>query len=331
MSGPLTAESTLVVVASKTHVISVVPDGKEMSFFSIAYNLVSPTKLMRTDEPSIFWSVTTETFEAAPAKILPLVARFGSINDVVVVAVKQTKNGTYFWGMPIDELIGWKPPKSATDVVAEDLLFSLYKLPHSDLKEVVELENTTTHPQLKAMLDKLLSHCPTFKAAKIKSASEMAARQSWGYVRMIKAALLAGEDLERKAAAAKGKAAKDKGESAGGGNDAKKKWLELTKSLVALKDENVTLPFDKRYLVLCVDLETGKPTTETTATLNTFLQGHTHGEALKKELEQLVLEGKDLRLEMGEEFYKVSPMVTKKRKGVCTYTTPHPTLLSLAP
>jgi hypothetical protein len=163
----------VILTASKLHVIMLVPDGEELSFYSIAYNLIAPEKLISSSVDSVFAVMTTKEGEAPLMGVLPKVAKFGAIDDMVVVAIKQTPMFTYLWGLSVEELIGWKAPASATQPIDEDKLFGLQKVPHADLKELVELENTATHPHLKAMLDKLISHCPTFKAAKIKAAADM--------------------------------------------------------------------------------------------------------------------------------------------------------------
>ena len=256
-----------VLVASKTDVFSIAPDVEATSFLSAALNVITPARLIPSKTNSIFFSVSTSKEQAAHRRMMPVVAKFGAINDMVVAAVKQTPIGTYLWGVPMSELLAWRPPTPATATIDESELFLPVKVPHVDLKEIGELENTTTHPHLKAQFDKFLSHCPTFRASKIRCAADIYQTESWGFEKTIKVALLAGEDLERKEAAKKAKAAKDRRVSHGAGADAKAKWAELKKELLMMSDENFVLPFHQRYIELEVDPETWRPTMASMAML----------------------------------------------------------------
>ena len=251
-----------VLKASKQSVIKIVPDGEEMSFYSSSVESIVPKNLIKTDELSISWSVSPhDEPEVCRLGYLPAIAKFKSINNVVVVALKQTPMRTYMWGIPVETLIAWRPPQKAGDAIAEDGVLCQFELPHPDLDAFTAVENTATHA-LKSLLDKFLSHCPTFKAAKIRSIAQLVSHSEAGFVPCMKKALLAGEDLDRKAAAQKGKSSRDKNESGGGGAEAKEKWASIEKLLLESPETTCTLPFNRRYLELHVDKTTFQLTAE---------------------------------------------------------------------
>ena len=69
----------VILTASKLHVITLVPDGEELSFYSVAYNLIAPEKLISTSVDSVFAVMTTKEGEAPHTGMLPMVAKFGAI------------------------------------------------------------------------------------------------------------------------------------------------------------------------------------------------------------------------------------------------------------
>ena len=50
----------------------------------------------------------------APAQgVLPgAIAKFKTVDNIVAIGVKQSPVGTYLWGIPVGDLIGWEPPKN---------------------------------------------------------------------------------------------------------------------------------------------------------------------------------------------------------------------------
>ena len=90
----------------------------------------------------------------------------------------------------------------------------------------------------------------------------MAARQhvEKGYDSAVRAAVVAGEAFDRKAAAEKGKTSGASKESEDMGADAKKKWADLKQALLLTHAANFDLTFKQRYLELRID-EQGLPTT----------------------------------------------------------------------
>ena len=241
--------------AAKNAVFSIVPSDSEMSYSSVAIDSVVPEKLINSDQDSIYFTCMVDQTESAFQVKLPIVAKFKSCGDVVVLAIKKTTTGIYIHGVLQDTLMKWNPPKKATDSVAEDGILSLWKVPNEDVEKFEDL-GADAH----GMADKLISHLPSFKAAKIKSICDAKKHSEAGYEIAIKAAVVAGEDLERKAAAGKGKSSGAQKESSGGGSEAKAKWAEVKTALLETHVGNLRLPFDQRYLVLLIDKETGKPT-----------------------------------------------------------------------
>ena len=244
--------------ASKDGVFSVKPDGVDMSFSSVSIDSVMPSKLIKSDQESIYWTCIVDTSESSISGCLPAVAKFKSLGDVVILAAKQTPIGTYIHGLLQENLVKWTPPKKATDVVEEDGILSLWRVPNEDLEE---FKNGADIPRdVHAMIDKLLAHLATFKAAKIRSISEARLHSEAGYEAGIRAAVVAGEFFDRKAASKKGKSSGAQKESEGGGDDAKKKWEELKRALLETHGGNFSLPFKQRYLELRIDKDTGIPT-----------------------------------------------------------------------
>ena len=134
------------------------------------------------------------------------------------------------------------------------------------------LVKTSTH-DLPAMLDKLISHLPSMKAAKMRSIADIKKHGKVGYDTAVKVAADAGQLRARAAAKAKGTTGKGAGtESAAGGQIAAAKWDELKKELLALGDQNFALPFNQRYLVLHVNKDTMVPTSASFAKLKEELK-----------------------------------------------------------
>ena len=153
----------------------------------------------------------------------------------------------------------WKPPKKAGEVVAEDGLRSLWKLPNADVEEFKNVSEMPANvcEKIDNLLAVLATFSTAFKAAKIKSI--VAARQhvEKGYDSAVRAAVVAGEAFDRKAAAEKGKTSGKESEDMG--EDAKKKWAGLKQALLLTHTANFDLTFSQRYLELRID-EQGIPT-----------------------------------------------------------------------
>ena len=147
--------------ASKDGVYSIVPDGTEFSFSSVSVVSFMPSKLVKTDVESVYFMCIEDQTQSAMQGFLPAVAKFNSIGEVVILSAKQTPIGTYVQGLLLEDLMKWKPPKKANDVVAEDGLLSLWKLPNADVEE---FKNVSEMPEnVCEKIDSLLAVLATFK------------------------------------------------------------------------------------------------------------------------------------------------------------------------
>ena len=122
---------------------------------------------------------------------LPVVAKFHTTGDAIVLGLKHSISGEYLWAVRVESLMEWTPPSDPKKDVEEDALMFPLRLPHSDLIEFTPVVNTDSHRRLRAQLDKLISHLPTLRAAKIRSIADLEKFAQMGYEKSIKAALLA--------------------------------------------------------------------------------------------------------------------------------------------
>ena len=128
-----------------------------MSFLSISIDSIVPRKTIKADSNSVFFCDVTEERSLPFAIALPLVAKFKVKNNMVIFAIKQTEIGTYLWGVELDELLGWTPPSKPSDLIKEDGIFVLHKLPHTDIESFGPVENTSTHRNLRDTVDKMIA------------------------------------------------------------------------------------------------------------------------------------------------------------------------------
>jgi hypothetical protein len=276
MSAPrivLGGERTLVAAKNTVYQLWTEEMGSGMAFGTVGVVSLIPQTLLRSECASINFVICKEAGEEPFEFTGPMLATFKATNDIAVFAVKQTvMRFTYLIGIPIDALISWKPPSAATAETKEDGIIILRKLPDPDLVNLVPLVKTSTH-DLPAMLDKLISHLPSMKAAKMRSIADIKKHGKVGYDTAVKVAADAGQLRARAAAKAKGTTGKGTGtESAAGGQMAAVKWDELKKELLALGDQNFALPFNQRYLVLHVNKDTMVPTSASFAKLKEELK-----------------------------------------------------------
>lgn len=260
------------IKASKDAVFSLIPNGESVSLVSTCIVSVVPEMMIKSSEPGVYFCLAGGDSDAPIRATMPLLGKFGAIDNVIFLAARETPIGTYLLGVPVDTLLNWTPPTQASQTIEEDKFLWSAKMPHEDLQELAEVENTATHPQLLATVDKFISHCPTFKMAGIKSITQLRARSGLGYEKSITKAVTLGEQLDRKSADKKGKASKDQKESEGGGADAKTKWAELKTVLLETHVGNFNLTFDQRYLKLPIDPEATKLTVEGLAQLQPHIE-----------------------------------------------------------
>ena len=199
----------------------------------------------------------------------PMRVNFDAAEDAVVFCYKVTGKIVSFYGITIEALIAWVPPKAVKEVIDESGLLQTWKSTHADIKELVPLVNTETHPHLKALAVKFMSHMPTFSLVKIKDAK---GAQSWcdnTFTHNIKYTIDLSEVEARQRAKEKSQTAKDKSgtESRAGGEAAKTFWSER-KRLVLAAAPYYKDTFADRFIEVALDESTGQPTKETIAELH---------------------------------------------------------------
>ena len=126
----------------------------------------------------------------------PLRANFHEAGDAVIFAFKLVGTTTQLYGITVAALIAWKAPSRGNEVVSEDGVLQTWKATHSDIKELIALENTETH-KLKDLADKLMSHLPTFAVHKVRSARDAVKWCSNGYAANVKELIDKSEVEER--------------------------------------------------------------------------------------------------------------------------------------
>jgi len=158
--------SCVLSVYSLLATLHIVPSGCIKASKDSVISLI-PEMMIKSAEHGVYFCLE----QPLRAK-LPLLGKFKAIDNVIFLAAQERPMGTYLWGVPVDPLLNWTPPKG-TALIEEDKLLWRAKLPHADVTELAEIENTVMHPQLRAMVDKFISHCPTFKSAGIRSISDL--------------------------------------------------------------------------------------------------------------------------------------------------------------
>ena len=89
---------------------------------------------------------------------VPFLCTFeGGASDAVILAYKVVDTRVYAYGVTVDKVIAFKPPKDnpRTSEIDEAQIFSSYKLPHNIIS-VKKLENTETH-KLRDMVDNMIA------------------------------------------------------------------------------------------------------------------------------------------------------------------------------
>ena len=202
----------------------------------------------------------------------PMRANFLIANDAVIFAAKRAGTITYLWGITVENLIAWVPPNKAGELICEEGILQSWKSTHSDIKELVPLKDTETHP-LTALADKLMSHLPTFAAAKIKDGKGAAKWCVNTFTHNIKFVVDASEVEERKRAKEKSTTAKDKEgvESAAGGVAAKAVWTERKSCMLAMSPYYRD-SMAERFIVIELNEATGQPAEATVVKLRDDLK-----------------------------------------------------------
>ena len=134
---------TRTIKASKNSVVSLVPDGDEMSYTSITIVSVVPELMLKSDVGGVYFCLVAEEADRPLRMELPLLGKFDPTDNTIFLGARQTPMGTYLWGITVSDLIEWTPPAKASTPIDEDKLLHSVKLPHANLKELVPVTNTT--------------------------------------------------------------------------------------------------------------------------------------------------------------------------------------------
>ena len=134
-----------VLKAAKSAIYNIIPDGREMSYISAAIESVVPSLLLSTDLSSIYFSMADVKAEINDKPLfgtLPVVAKFHTTGDAIVLGLKHSTSGEYLWAVRVESLLEWTPPSDPKKDVEEDALMFPLRLPHSDLAEFTPVVNT---------------------------------------------------------------------------------------------------------------------------------------------------------------------------------------------
>ena len=259
--------------ADKSKMFLVEPEAG-LGFMSTCAISVTASRLYKIEQVDVFVTCVSAAAQKPRKVRMPCVVRFSTQGDFIACAVKQTANGSYFFGIPVAALGEWTPPRSARDEVDEDRLFLLHKLPHPDITEIRELDaEDADDAVLRNLVDRLLSCAPSFKNSKLKSIKDIEKFNDKPFEVCCTVAVEAGEIKERKAAAEKARVARSAAESAGGGQEAKEKWAKLKAEILALKSRAFNiLTFEQRFLTLEVEGDECIPTAQAIEEFNASLE-----------------------------------------------------------
>ena len=82
------------ICGAKTSVFSLIPNGVEMSFVTASFISMFPEKLIKSNEANIYFVVVRAEDEPPQEFCAGIVAKFGAVNDLIVLGVMQTRPRT---------------------------------------------------------------------------------------------------------------------------------------------------------------------------------------------------------------------------------------------
>ena len=166
----------------------------------------------------------------------PMHAKFKVAGDAIVLALKLNNNQPWLYGITVANLLKFidEPPARSGDLIEEEKWLQTWKLPHEDIESLVPLVDSATH-KFNDMVDRLISHLPSFKKVGIRNQKDMAAWAKKGFEKTVKKVLHENEMAERKEAKEKGARANDAKESEANGKQAKELWELKRTALMACK------------------------------------------------------------------------------------------------
>ena len=98
--------------------------------------------MLKSESESVYFCLVAEDSDRPLRVVLPLLGKFDPSDNVIFLMTRETPFGTYLVGISVSDLLEWTPPRKANDPIDEDKLLSAFKLPHTNLKELVPITNT---------------------------------------------------------------------------------------------------------------------------------------------------------------------------------------------
>ena len=137
-------ESPMAVHPDKSCIINFVPDKEAMTWWSTHAALSPKSATLPAGLPGHYFVMnSTPEYQR-----VPFVCSFvGGASDAVILAYKVVDLRVYAYGVTVDKIIAFKPPREnvRTSQIDEATIFSSYKLPHVGIVSVKDLANTETH------------------------------------------------------------------------------------------------------------------------------------------------------------------------------------------
>jgi hypothetical protein len=211
-----------------------------------------------------------------PVEIFPgggLRISFTGADPVVAFLTKQAGTNVYGYAVTVPKLIDFakKPPPRA-ETIDPAAYFGLFQSSRADITEMVDLEDTETHP-FKMYADLLISYIPFLKSIKVRNMKHLREWSVAGFQKCIKEVLKYGELTERQLAAeraARGKRAEAAASSKDGGKEVGLKYAELKEAFGVVAPFYAD-PFQERFDNIALNAD-GKPNDESLAKLRADLQ-----------------------------------------------------------
>jgi len=207
----------------------------------------------------------------------PFVLKRSVGDDLVVGAIKIRGASMYYYGVPAPKVINFTPPARGEYQPVAD--WQTVNVTLDGLLSASPLEDTET-AKLKTKFEQILSVTPLFAEPKLTKAILLEKHAAKGFAANFKQALIAAEKREREAAKQKGANAQDAGVSAGAGQDAKKRWAEITAAILSHEADFMGKFFPESFFVV--------GTSEQQEAMKAQFKGLNEEEALLESLEKFI-------------------------------------------
>ena len=270
------AAKNRVIIANKAAVLSFTNDETPGAFvLNVASTPAADTYAAGVFSHYFIFGKPTDVFISNGA---PMLAKFGEVGNVVVLSFKLVGPHIYLYGISVENLIEWEPPTGARDVIEEEKVITLWKLPDVRLESLTRLVNTSSETHnLKDLADNLIKHLPSFKKAGVKSSKDAVDRvKKNSFVSVVREAAGVAERSERAPSAERGRRSRDQAESAEGGAVSGDRWKGLReaaeRALPYLAGGSPPESFLERLIVVETEPGMRMPTEEKLASLRADLE-----------------------------------------------------------